>query len=239
MIGSWVRVVGSIHFSEFFSTNSSTSSSSFFSSSLFDIHYPFFFILFIGQTLCACCQAFIFSAPNVIAAEWFPDSERTLTVAIGNVFNQGGAAIGFILSPIIVKQSNYHSTFVLLSIIQSIIATMSGAAAIMWFENRPPTPPSPSAQLNKQARSKMEFNWQTFKQQLVTALLPFKSLNFWLLMHGIGVSQGIYGAILTLLDAIGEPRGFNTTDAGNFGFAAILGSLPMLLFAGWFIDKTK
>lgn len=71
-MGGWVRVAGS--------------------------YQPELFpLLFAGQTLCAICQCFIFSAPNVIAAVWFPDQERTLCVSIAIILNQLGSAVCTIL----------------------------------------------------------------------------------------------------------------------------------------------
>ena len=84
MVGSWLRVIGS------------------WRPSLFPV-------LLAGQTLCAICQCFtgnvwnyiscvLFihvtgSAPNVIAARWFPDRERTSCVSIGTIMNQLGDAV--------------------------------------------------------------------------------------------------------------------------------------------------
>lgn len=68
VVGSWIRVAGSYD-------------------------HTLFPLLFAGQTMCAICQCFIFCAPNIIAAVWFPDTERTMCVSIATIMNQLGAAV--------------------------------------------------------------------------------------------------------------------------------------------------
>ena len=43
----------------------------------------------------------------------------------------------------------------------------------------------------------------------------------------------------TILNQVIIPYGFTTEDAGWFGFCLIAASLPMVLFSGYFVDRTK
>jgi FLVCR family feline leukemia virus subgroup C receptor-related protein len=217
IVGSWIRIVGSYD-------------------------YTLFPLLFAGQTLCAICQCFIFSAPNIIAAVWFPDTERTMCVSIATIMNQLGAALGYLLSPILITKDNYHDRFIFISIIQSIIVTASGIAFIITFEEKPSSPPSLSAELKilqRKLEKKQSVDIISIKKKFYEAIAPLKSMNFWILMHAIGTCQGVYGAVMTLLDQIIEPYGYTTTDAGWFGFCMLAASLPMIFLAGYIIDKTK
>jgi len=263
-VGSWLRIIGSLQGS------------------------PWFFgMVMLGQTLCAICQCFTFSIPNVIASQWFPDNERTLAVAIAGIANQFGGGVGYICSPLIVTVANYKYRFLFMAIIQAVACTFAGAACILWFEERPPTPPSPSAAalLETSSSSRKLINFccckkTTSRQRLIHSskeqdedsveainnsstspndeisstttnsnsspflrqlqvVSPFWNVHFLILMHSIGTAMGCYGAILTLMNELSEEKGFTAVDAGNFGFASMVGSLPYSLFAAWFVDKTK
>jgi len=64
--------------------------------------HPQFFLVATGQTLAAIAQPFILNAPPLVAANWFPEHQRTLATTIASVANPVGVAIGFVLPPTVV-----------------------------------------------------------------------------------------------------------------------------------------
>lgn len=56
-------------------------------------------IALTGQSIAAVAQTFILAIPPKVAANWFPNTERTLATSIAAIFNQLGIAGGFYMSP--------------------------------------------------------------------------------------------------------------------------------------------
>ncbi|CAG2066642.1 unnamed protein product [Timema podura] len=62
-----------------------------------------FWAAFTGQAVVATSQVFILSVPPKLAAVWFPADKVSSACSIGVFGNQLGIAVGFLLSPLMVK----------------------------------------------------------------------------------------------------------------------------------------
>lgn len=150
-----------------------------------------------------------------------------------------GAALGFLMSPFVVHQDNYHDRFLLLVILQFVIAMIGSVPVLLCFESVPPSPPSPSAALQIQVKKQAKKTfWLNIRKQCKDSLSLLTNVPFWILLNTLGLIQGAFGAVLTLMDQLIEPKGFAPDDAGWFGFFALMAGIFMLV-AGFLLDKTK
>jgi MFS family permease len=231
-IGAWVRVAGSG-----------------------DSNY--FAILFVGQTLAALAQCFILSVPPKISANWFPDKEQATSVAIGSLFNQLGIAFGFFLSPLVVNEYNYHNMMPILMIIQASICTVFGILVVIGLVDRPPTPPSASAEesirletealeIQKQRETSaygehkpsLKTRVTPFLDELKKALKPLINISFLILVIGFGSSQGMFYAISTILDQLMKGMDFTSNEVGLVGVTLILGGVFGGFLFNFIADRT-
>ncbi|KAL0477112.1 10 TM domain-containing transmembrane protein [Acrasis kona] len=193
-----------------------------------------FSLVFLGQTLCAVAQCFLLSTPPKLASSWFSDNEQSKSVAIGSLFNWLGVAIGFFLSSLIVKQ---NPDMIKLLIIHSIICTVTGLLAVVCFRNRPPTPPSSSANDAAIEEEKIasapsvKHTWKTRLLSLGVYLKPLQSKSFILLVFGFGSSQGMFYAISTVLDQLLKEHPYQN-EVGYIGVVMTLaGIVGAMLFS--------
>jgi MFS family permease len=231
-LGAWVRVAGSSS--------------------------DYFVLLFIGQSLCALAQCFILSVPPKLAANWFPDSQQATSVAIGSLFNQVGIALGFFLSPLVVSHSNYHTNMPYLLIIQAVLCTAFGLFVVVGLIDRPPTPPSASAeesvrQENEILKEKMEREraegygeeklslaqrLSPFFMEMRKALRPLVNISFIILVIGFGSSQGMFYAISTVLDQLMAGMDYSPNEIGFIGVSMVLGGVVGGFTFNLIADKT-
>ena len=98
--------------------------------------------LMSGQVLCAMGQPFFTNAPAKIAAEWFLVDQRTVATTIGAMFNPVGIAIGQVLPGILVVPHGRGKGIPLLLLVEAALASAGTLACLLFFHERPPTPPS-------------------------------------------------------------------------------------------------
>ncbi|CAG2192815.1 FLVCR [Mytilus edulis] len=64
-----------------------------------------FALLMFGQSVCSVAQVFILGIPARLAAIWFGPNQVSTATSLGVFGNQIGAAVGFLLPPLLVKYS--------------------------------------------------------------------------------------------------------------------------------------
>eukprot|EP00457_Paulinella_chromatophora_P002095 gb/GEZN01002099.1/.p1 GENE.gb/GEZN01002099.1/~~gb/GEZN01002099.1/.p1 ORF type:complete len:740 (+),score=72.16 gb/GEZN01002099.1/:108-2222(+) len=100
-----------------------------------------------GQIICALPQAVFGNAPPMVAAVWFPSSERALATTIGCSASLFGIALAYIISPIIVRDNVDGSDLPFMLELYSYLCIAFAVLATMYFPERPPCPPSYTAEL--------------------------------------------------------------------------------------------
>lgn len=99
--------------------------------------------MFVGQVLCAIAQPVILDSPTVLAAYWFGESERAEANTVASVSNPIGIAVGSVLAPSMVAASSDMGSMLMT---MAWISTVAAGFTIIFLKDRPPTPPSSSAE---------------------------------------------------------------------------------------------
>ena len=220
-----------------------------------------YYILLVGQCVCAIAQPFIVFVTTKFANAWFADDQRALanTLALGSSIV--GVLLGAISSPLLVASEDGTSIGLLLVVcvaISLVPALMSGFVR----RSTPPTPPSYSVIINDMrtaaaaaaaAESREEGDetsqggggggGETFCQGLSTYsrhfVTMFTSKAFVLLFLSFGLGLGAFNSLATLVEQIVCVRGYTDDDAGYFGGIMILSGIVGSVLAGLFVDATK
>jgi len=117
-----------------------------------------YWLCMAGQVLGALAQPIFLSTPAIVAANWFPVSERDLAVTVGALFNPLGNAVGQVVPPFVVVVDGGSDDDAAGPINPADVAApmqrlQAGVAAFLlvsflWtmcvFKSHPPTPPSKS-----------------------------------------------------------------------------------------------
>lgn len=92
------------------------------------------------------------AAPPLLSATWFAPQQRTTATSISTVCNYLGVALSFILGPLLVPKGNVHTVkhdYMVYMWGSAIASGIVFLAVVVSFPNAPPTPPSPSAAVNR------------------------------------------------------------------------------------------
>jgi hypothetical protein len=121
----------------------------------------------VGQLLGALAQPIFLSTPAVVAANWFPVSERDIATTVGALFNPLGNALGQVIPPFVVVVAGSSGSddddsndaddddidaaqvtagMQRLLVGQAVALGLSFLWMTMCFRSHPPTPPSASAE---------------------------------------------------------------------------------------------
>ena len=85
--------------------------------------------------------AFSYTLPSRVSSAWFPPEERVLTTGIGSLINPFGAALTFLVVPLVVRDANdFVTVLYIMLILQGIVSIV----IIIYFPAKPPVPPSHS-----------------------------------------------------------------------------------------------
>jgi MFS family permease len=89
-----------------------------------------------------------FGAP-VLSELWFPSSERTMATAIASVATYAGAALGFVVGPLVVgtpgDQASARAAVRTLFYIEAAFCALCLVCCVMYYPDRPEHPPSEAA----------------------------------------------------------------------------------------------
>jgi FLVCR family feline leukemia virus subgroup C receptor-related protein len=103
---------------------------------------PNFAMIFTAQFVNCLSQPFILPIPPLIAAEWFPASERTIATSIAAMANNMGVAAGMLLPPIFMEHaSSNRQGFINLFLFALILCAVLWVATLL-IPAHPQTPPS-------------------------------------------------------------------------------------------------
>lgn len=100
--------------------------------------YIGFWILFLGQTIAALAQLFILCVPPKLANIWFSQyGQQNFATSVGITANSAGVAIGFLLSPWMIKEKTANHDIPNYLLLQFIVCAMIYLFLIFTFKSSP------------------------------------------------------------------------------------------------------
>jgi hypothetical protein len=102
------------------------------------------FFIHTGQILNGVCGPLVMSTPTLLSQSWFPANERTTATASAVLANNFGSALGFLITPLLVRQ-NHPGDIPALLYTHAVIGLLGLALVMSYFPNAPPSPPSAAA----------------------------------------------------------------------------------------------
>jgi len=181
-----------------------------------------FTLVFISTIFLAISQPFLLNSWTKIAALWFSTEESATAVGLVTLSNLLGTATGMALTPILIEKL----TIPFVQFIYGGFAFLSALIFIIFAREKPPTPPCSEGQ---EVRALMLDGLKhAFK---------VKSFLIYLLISFIGM--GIFNGVLTWIENIIRPRGFNPIQAGTLGALILVGGILGALIMPIFSDRKK
>lgn len=159
-------------------------------------------ILLTSQTVCACAQPFVMFSPTKLAAQWFPERQRTFANMIASTANPVGIMLGSILSAVIVPNSEASDKIPLMLHVFAcpayvgVLMTTFGVCSSV-----PPSPPSSSAAM-------------PLEQFFVGVKQLIKSRSYWILAVCFGGGIGLLSTLVTILDQLLCPHDYSDSFVG-------------------------
>ncbi|CAG9833400.1 unnamed protein product [Diabrotica balteata] len=205
---------------------------------IFSIGENLFWVVMIGQTIVAVSQIFILTLPSKLAVTWFKPQEVSTACSLGLFGLTFGSALGFVIPPMIVQDSDnlaeIGNNLKIISWGLTLAMAPVTLAMFFYFAAEPPFPPSQAMLEERQNRQTVTF--LSFMKS-IKSLLQTKSF----LLHNLcyACNVGIYCSIGTLLNQLilnyfpGEQE-----EAGRMGLVMILTGMVGSIVTGIVLDKT-
>ncbi|MHB0924821.1 MAG: MFS transporter [Bellilinea sp.] len=156
----------------------------------------------------AATQPFLLNAWTKVAALWFGLEERATAVGLITLANLIGAAVGMVLTPLLIESMPIST----IQLIYGLVTAFSALLFVVFTREKPATPPCPPGQEDR----------ALMLDGLKHAL---KITDFWLYLAAFFVAMGIYNGVSTWVENIIRPRGFAPTDAGTLGALMVVGGV--------------
>ncbi|KAJ4012954.1 hypothetical protein NW752_006224 [Fusarium irregulare] len=175
-----------------------------------------------GEIVIGFAQPFILAAPTRYSDLWFTDRGRVAATALASLANPFGAAIGQLITPLMVQKAGDVSSMVLyISIISSVCALPA-----FVIPAKPPSPVGPAS--------------ETPKLSLRESIgVLSSSLEVWLILIPFAVYVGFFNSISSLLNQMLKPYGISDDEAGIGGAVLIVVGLVASAVSSPIIDRTK
>jgi hypothetical protein len=182
----------------------SSSSNPHFSS----IAVPF---LHAGQILNAACAPLVQVPVSQLSCIWFGPNERARATTFAIMINNFGAAVGFLISPLIVDVPEHVPRLLYVHFGFAVVACV---LTLAYFPPHPPTPPSPAAErlLSYSLGDSSTSSLRGFMNEVWQCM---KSPSFMLLSIVGGLTTGAFSAWTGLYDVILEPENYTEEQAGE------------------------
>jgi len=181
----------------------------------------------IGQIIASGAQPYFLGVVPKYAAVWFSEDGRTTATMLGSVSNAFAAALAQLIIPAITNSGDTMSTTVLVCAILSTVAIIPA----FFIKERPPTPPSASAE-----QALLETVEEPFSVSLKKVLV---NKQFLLLMLVFGSFVAVFNSVTSLISQFTSPFNYTTDEAGYIGAAMVVAGLVGAGIAGPVIDKYK
>lgn len=163
------------------------------------LQYPGrFWVALLGQGIAAAGQPFIgMNAVTLLAANWFPETERTIAATIASLFNIIGAGLIYGVGPAVVTTVADVPALILG---QAVAASALGLVAVALFRGRPPVPPSAAAEAG------LAVPEVSFLENLKRL---FANRSYLLLLIMFSVGFGVFQSFAGLMNQIVQPLGYD------------------------------
>nr|XP_048295383.1 feline leukemia virus subgroup C receptor-related protein 1 [Myodes glareolus] len=197
-----------------------------------------FWVTMLGQSLCSVAQVFILGLPSRIASVWFGPKEVSTACATAVLGNQLGAAVGFLLPPVLVPNVQNNTDLLAYNINTmfygtAFISTLLFFLTVIAFKEKPLLPPS-QAQAALQASLPAKYSYKNSIWNL------FRNVPFVLLLVSYGIMTGAFYSVSTLLNQmiltyyVGEE-----VNAGRIGLTLVVAGMVGSILCGLWLDYTK
>jgi nitrate/nitrite transporter NarK len=190
-------------------------------------------VVFIGTTLVALAQPVYLNMPAKIASIWFATNERDASSILGSLSNPLGSAIGSFIPGMLVSGTSLSSIkhgIQTTLMVQMIFAFVSLGASIFLFRERPPTPPSATAENTADARANSPSVFEYFGTLLTSPEYLKILIPFTIILANLN-------AVAALLNQL--PTNYSSGQIGITGAALIMGGFIASLAIGYILDYTK
>ncbi|CAH6789659.1 feline leukemia virus subgroup C receptor-related protein 1 [Phodopus roborovskii] len=197
-----------------------------------------FWVTMLGQSLCSVAQVFILGLPSRIASVWFGPKEVSTACATAVLGNQLGAAVGFLLPPVLVPNTQNNTDLLAYNINimfygTAFISTFLFFLTVIAFTEKPLLPPS-QAQAALRDSPPVEYSYKISIWNL------FRNIPFVLLLVSYGIMTGAFYSVSTLLNQMiltyyeGEE-----VNAGRIGLTLVVAGMVGSILCGLWLDYTK
>ncbi|KAI9024222.1 major facilitator superfamily domain-containing protein [Hyaloraphidium curvatum] len=166
---------------------------------------------FLGQTLCGLGRPFGTASTTRLASTWFGMSERTFANAVASVSPSAGVLLASAATPYIVSEPSKMPTALLIWACVSVVPLVMA----VFMPAKPPTPPSPSANVMKATTASSVEKW---KISLRTAVTNKDYIVLWIMMSGQLCLFFIY---VVLVSSVMGSYGYSAQQAGFVTVAVI------------------
>ncbi|XP_059477086.1 uncharacterized MFS-type transporter C09D4.1-like [Neocloeon triangulifer] len=196
-----------------------------------------FWVTFLGQTIVALSQMYVFSIATPLAATWFGPSQVSTACSIGVTGLMLGNALGMWMPTALVPtEADEQKVAVGLSTMFYINAVSSSVIFILqliFLKSRPPSPPSSAEAVREASPASVRI----FLKSLWRLL---KDRNYFILFTNFSLNAGVFSAISTYLGQIISIYYQNgQDDAGYIGFIFIVAGMVSMPLVGIILDRTK
>ena len=162
-----------------------------------------------------------------LSTSWFGADERTFSTTVAANSTPVGVAVAYLLAPLIV--SSPHDVLLLVEIV-AICSVVCAVLVVLYFDERPITPPSNTALgMVKERFKRDEFS-------LVAMLRLFFVRGFMQTVLVFSLAESTLNAFATFLDPILLPMGFSTNTVGFLGVFFIVASMVGSWICGFAVD---
>jgi len=170
-----------------------------------DNNYVLALIFSIGI---AIAQPFLLNTISKLSAYCFLNKERTTATGISLIATSIGIALGMVATPLLVIGISFRNML----LFYGILALISSFLFIIFAKNKPPTPPSTNLTTER------VFMFEGLR-------MLFSNRNFMILAVIFFLSMGVFNMIMTYIELIVIPRGYDSVFAGILGMLLILGGI--------------
>lgn len=188
-------------------------------------------IVLIAQSANAIAGPLLNSVPALLSTTWFPPEERALATAVGFLSQNLGSAMAFLLGLIV----NSDAEVWILLYIEAGISIVTTVPVFIYFPERPPSPPSASsAELTTGTKLAV---WASIKAYFWSIIAIMKNWPFVMILLAGGVSTGVSGGWIGLLNNILAPLNYSVPQVSGIGVATTISGIIGGIAMGVLCDK--